>query len=224
MFLYCAAVIAQCPTPTPPPNESVIALSPYSAAFQVNPATAPTVGYVAERKPDGGTWEIINNGYPSGRFLDNYECLPSSKYFYRTRARTACAQPTPTLSVYTPEVSVTLPAGPPPNQNAPDPPTELSVIYINGAVSLVWTAGAFPVVAGQFQVFGVERSTDGITYAYVNFTQQTSLMDHPLAGHTYWYRVRAWNGFGWRTGMYFECAPNRTDCGTAFTNIVTITL
>lgn len=212
----------QCPTPTPPPNVSITALSPYTARFQVNPISPPTVGYMAERKIAGGTWEIINVGYPNGVFNDFYELLPGHTYVYRTRAMTNCNDHT--FSAYTPEVSVTLPTGTLPNQAAPAAPTALTASYSNG-VALYWTAGAFPTVPGQFQVFQVLRSENGTNYAGVNFTQQALLLDRSVfSGHTYYYKVRSFNGFGWATEMYFACAPNATDCGTAFTNTVTITI
>jgi len=223
LFALASVAAAQCPTPTPPPDVSATATSPYTVRFQINPATPPTVGYWAEREPEGGTFSMINTSYPRGIFDDTNRLLPGQTFCYRTRAKTAPG-PCERFSEYSEEVMVTMPDGPMPYPGAPEPPTNLTATIASGpSVVLDWTAGTFPGVQGQTQVFRVERS-EGTVYSVTNSGSKPATDRNVVSGHTYHYRVRAFNSFGWTTGMTYNCTPNRTDCGTAFTNVETVTI
>lgn len=214
---------AQCPTPTPPPHSSAVAISPYTVRFQVDPASPPTVGYWAEKEINDGPFVLVNTSYPNGIFIDSNKLRPRDRVCYRTRAKTAAGQ-CERFSAYTDEIMVTMPDGPAPYEGAPEPPTNLIAEYVSGSgVMLRWTPGAFPGVVGQNQVFRVERSQDGVTYVAVNSGGQPQTDRNPPHGQLY-YRVRAFNPFGWATGMAFNCQPNQTNCGTDFTNVVIITV
>lgn len=220
LLLATYSVSAQCPTPTSPPNISATATSPYSIRFQINPATPPTVGYWAERELEGETFVLVNTSYPNGVFDDRNRILPNQTFCYRTRAMTICRS----FSEYTEEVMVTTPDGPMPYQGAPEPPTDLTATVGSGpSIVLDWTAGVFPGIPGQNQVFRLERA-EGTIYTVLNSGGKPMTDRNVISGHTYHYRVRAFNGFGWATGMAFNCPVNHTDCGTDFTNVATVTI
>jgi hypothetical protein len=214
---------AQCLTPTPPQTLTVTATSPYTVAVQTDHSQLPANGFTAQREPQGGTFVQNNAGYPSGFYVDNLMLLPNHTFCYRIRAYANCG----THSDWTQEVMVTMPDGPMPYQGAPEPPSELNATITNGGkVLLQWTLGAFPSVVGQPQYCQILRSLDaGITWQFLNTVSWNSCPDNNVvSGHTYSYKVRSFNGFGWATGPENTCNKSATNCGTAWSNITSITV
>ncbi len=224
LLLFPFALEAQCPIPTPPPNLAATAISPYSVRFATNPATAPTIGYYAEREPEGGLFRVVNMGYPGGIFVDDFQLLPNHTFCYRTRALTSCG----TTSEETNEVMVTMPDGPMPYQGSPEPPYNVTTTISNGKVLITWSLGSFPAVAGQTQTFQLTRSANaGITWGLLGIAgnNRSSYLDAAIvSGANYWYRIRSFNEFGWTTGSYGNCGIARTDCGTQWSNVASISI
>jgi hypothetical protein len=221
-------VQAACPDPTPPPptNPSATPVNPYEIKFQVNKITGSQLGFHAERSSDGVHFTLINSGYPNGVFNDQYQLLPGSTWYYRTRAYDACGE----VSVYCATVEVTLPSGPTPDESLPGAPTKLTAsVNPNSTVSLSWTPGAFNPVPDQSQVFVIEREISGSgSWKNIESLGNSSYTDGTvIAGSKYDYRVRVFNSLGWPLGeKYFgNCGPREiTNCGTAFTNTVAVTI
>ncbi len=224
VLIFAVNLDGQCPIPTPPPSFTVTVVSPYSVAFQTFPAQAPTTGYYAQREPEGGTFMMVNNGYPRGGFLDDIMLLPNHTFCYRTRAMTSCG----TFSSYTDEVMITMPDGPMPYQGAPEAPSQLGATIYNSKVLLQWTLGVFPGVPGQTQTLQLSKSSNGgVNWSNLNTVpnNRTSYLDTSVvSGNVYLYRVRSFNSFGWATGYYANCGVNRVDCGTAWSNVASISI
>jgi hypothetical protein len=237
---------AQCPTPPPPTvngvspcTPTIVALSPYEVKFNVDPIVTGQTGFYAERSIDPDPFIVINAGYPNGNFRDCFEIEPGGVFCYRTRAYNSCGGKSSETNV----AMVTMPTGTEPYKNAPDAPTSLSATAQSGPkVLLSWTGGAFPGLASinatspgltsQGQGFQIQRSLNGITWGTVNAkaivpsstTTAVTYTDSSVSSGTpYYYRVRSFNQFGWATGFEGNCGPTLTTCGTAYTNVVTVT-
>ena len=132
---------------------------------------------------------------------------------------------------------IRMPPGPAPYKFAPPTPANMSAesVSVDDAVYHV-TAGPFPGVSGTYngsayhqnQVIEYDKSTDGINW--VGLTPQgvppsiqayrTTVTDTATSpGYTYYYRARAFNGFGWATGSSGNCGPSNTTCGTPWSNV-----
>lgn len=245
--LTAATAFSQCPPPPAPTVHGVspctpelTVLSPYEIHFQVDPIVTGQQGFHAQRSPDNGRFATINSGYPNGVFFDSFELEPGHEFCYETRAYNSCGNNSAETNV----AMITLPVAPEPYKNAPAAPTHLSATSQSGpAVVLNWTAGAFPGLANinaapggqtaQHQTFQIQRSSDGITYQNVSSfgiapnssTTPATYTDKTVStGSSYYYRVRSFNQFGWTTGFYGNCGPNQTTCGTAFSNVVTVSV
>lgn len=245
LFFMSMSAVGQCPSPTPPGTPVLTVMSPYQIKLQVAPATPPTIGYFAERMPEGGQFfRVINAGYPSGIFSDTFEIDPSAAnpslrtFCYRTRAITICR----TFSAETAIVMVTVPQAQAPYKSAPDAPTNITAVVEPGPrVKVSVTAGAFPglptinamppAFTYQPQTLQLDRSSDGINWEGCNSqgvppspnpSPNRSVYDNNVqSGHDYYYRVRSFNGFGWATGFAGSCGPPRSDCGTAWVTMTT---
>ena len=237
---------AQCPSvppvtvggvTSPPAIPGLRALSPYQTQFNVDPIVAGQRGFYAERSPNTEIFHVINTGYPMGIFLDDERLEPGRIFCYRTRAFNDCGG----QSGETPEVMITMPPGPAPYKFAPPTPANMSAESVSGHAVYHVTAGPFPGVSGTYngrnyhqnQVIEYDKSTDGINWValYVQSlppsiqAYRTTFTDTATSpGYTYYYRARAFNGFGWATGSSGNCAPNDTTCGTPWSNVAQVTV
>ncbi len=224
LLLIPSMTFAQCLTPTPPQSLTVTPLSPYTNAVQTDHVQLPANGFYAVREQgQSGIFMFVNAGYPSGYFVDDVMLLPNTTFCYKIRAYSNCGQ---VHSDYTDEVMVTMPDGPVPYMGAPEPPYDLSVTMVSGKPYLEWTNGAFPAVPGQKQPVQIARSTDlGISWRQANLMPQTHHYTDTytfVAGQTYFYKVRTFNGFGWATGYDGNCTVTNQTCGTAWSNVASV--
>jgi len=217
--------LAQCPdpTPSPPTNPSVTAVSAYDAKFEVDPITGSQRGFHAERSFDNTNWVVSNSGYPNGIFFDQYQLLPNQEVYYRTRAYDACGE----VSLYSAVVEVTMPNGPMPYEQLPAPPRNLmATVNNNNTVTLTWTPGAFgPGLApGQAQTFQIARKNSGVWKNIQALGNSTYIDSRVSSGQTYTYKVQSYNNYGWGSKYFGNCSPNESGCGTAYSNSVTVTM
>jgi hypothetical protein len=226
------AFAQQCPTPPPPTNPTQTTMSSYLIHFHVDRVISGQQGFHAERCKDDpahgvdcslGTsgWFAINSGYPQGTFNDEFQLLPNTEYYYRTRAYNSCGR----VSAYSsPITSSVTQSGPMPYMQAPGAPVNLIAVQDNGEhfVELSWRPGAFPGVPGQHQIFWVVRSDNGSTNRIMESVSETQYVDGSVTiGHTYSYKIKSWDAFGW-SGSYNHGinAPG----GSPYSNTVTITV
>jgi hypothetical protein len=246
LSLVAIPCYSQCPTPPPvtvngivsPPAIPILTvISPYYVRFQIDPAIAGQTGFYAEREPFGGSFSVLNSGYPNGIINDTNELEPGQQFCYRTRAFNSCGGQSDESS----EAMIVLPVAPEPYKLAPDVPTNLTATAVSGPkVVLNFTAGAFPGVSGtynghayfQHQVIQYQRSNDGVTWHPINSlgvnpnasSVTVNYTDSNVAsGQSYYYRVRSFNEFAWATGFAGSCGIQPT-CGTAYSNVAQITL
>jgi hypothetical protein len=221
----------------PPTNPSSTACSPYFIVFHVDKAITPQKGFRAERCVDTATvvcdngttgWTVVNSGYPNGTFNDNITLLPNTNYYYRTRAYDANGN----FSAYCATTETVTWNGPLPNEGLPNPPYGLvAMLTPTQQIALAWTNGNFIGVTGypyvrpagksQYQTIAIHRSVDGKPFAPVNtlISPASSWVDGKVSlGHTYYYMVKAYNGWGW--GGF--AGNNRG--GTIFSNVVQVTV
>ena len=140
-------------------------------------AVAGATGYKIDRSGNGVTWVRIAATTAGVTSLRSAGLLPGMTYYYRVRAVNAVGLSAPS----DPISAATL--------QAPYAPTGLTTTTISTTqINLAWNS-AVGIVA-----YRIERSGDGVNWVLIGTTlgsvtkfQSTAL----LAGHTYFYRVRA---------------------------------
>jgi hypothetical protein len=75
----------QCVSHLPPTNLVATPLDVDEIRLTWTPGDDSGVGIDIERSQDGVVWEHINYGYPRGHYVDNYELIPGTTYYYRVR-------------------------------------------------------------------------------------------------------------------------------------------
>jgi hypothetical protein len=214
-YLFLIALLAltaygQSPTPPPPTNfhvdpvfEADGSVDPYKVHFHVDPKVGTQVGFQAWRaQMPTEVFHNINSGYPQGSFIDSVRLLPGTMWCYKSRAYDAQGQ----VSVFTDEVVFTTADGPMPNQQIPAPPINVAAVPQIGSIRVSWTNGYFiPEPDGTGMIFYIYRSTDLVTWRYLNNFVLHSLTDITvISGTTYYYRVRAQNPFLWGGNVFSD--------------------
>jgi hypothetical protein len=175
-----------------PPSGSILLLVTTSSITQSvlnwNDPFSNEVGFIVERSIDSGSnWSILKYLGENAIFTIDSAVSSGQSYWYRVYGYNGFGS-----SSYSNTASVSFSDTSSVTGSSPGAPSSLSVI--SGSAILSWSDNS-----DNEDGFGIERSTDGIYYSYLNEVGDNieEYTDSSVeSGNSYWYRVFSFNTFG----------------------------
>lgn len=182
-FMLLTAIPALAAAPTAPTNLTTTAASQTQINLSWTDNSSNETGFKIERSPNGSTFTQIATVGANVTTYASTGLTASTTYYYRVRAYTN------QNSAYTNVSSATT------LTNIPSSPSALSANPVSyNQINLSWTDNA-----DNESGFLIERGTDGVNFTQIYGTSAnvTNFNDTSVSANTtYYYRVRAWNGYG----------------------------